>query len=227
MLQNLIELESGLTSVSDTFCLYDVNGWLLILSCQSGYSVLFSGVSSLVPFSCSHNVWQSLLSAGESQRWRVNLGPNPSSACKGMALLGTDCGMGKLFIHCSVGVCVQEWYCHSAVIRPPEKGNFVEQCEVFISKDLTFLPHFLLQFTQNQKVDIIKVLKDLWRDFLQCYSSRTMLCWSVWWALSTCGYFQVINYAQGLWEMVLPSHSTDIYNGAVEAASTLLGKLLS
>ncbi|OWK63883.1 Thiamine transporter 1 [Lonchura striata] len=76
---------------------------------------------------------------------------------------------------------------------------------------------------KKQKVDIIKVLKDLWRDFLQCYSSRTMLCWSVWWALSTCGYFQVINYAQGLWEMVLPSHSTDIYNGAVEAASTLLG----
>ncbi|XP_058693860.1 thiamine transporter 1 [Poecile atricapillus] len=74
-----------------------------------------------------------------------------------------------------------------------------------------------------QKVDIVKVLKDLWRDFLQCYSSRTMLCWSVWWALSTCGYFQVINYAQGLWEMVLPSHSADIYNGAVEAASTLLG----
>lgn len=80
---------------------------------------------------------------------------------------------------------------------------------------------------QEQKVDIIKVLKDLWRDFLQCYSSWNMLCWSVWWALSTCGYFQVINYAQGLWEMVLPSHNTEIYNGAVEAASTLLGKVLA
>ncbi|XP_065598108.1 thiamine transporter 1 isoform X3 [Cyrtonyx montezumae] len=76
---------------------------------------------------------------------------------------------------------------------------------------------------KEQKVDVLKVLKDIWRDFLQCYSSQTMLCWSVWWALSTCGYFQVINYAQGLWEMVLPSHSTDIYNGGVEAASTLLG----
>ncbi|XP_071615049.1 thiamine transporter 1 [Heliangelus exortis] len=76
---------------------------------------------------------------------------------------------------------------------------------------------------EERKVDIMKVLKDLWQDFLQCYSSRTMLCWSVWWALSTCGYFQVINYAQGLWEMVLPSQSMEIYNGAVEAASTLLG----
>ncbi|XP_062451591.1 thiamine transporter 1 [Rhea pennata] len=76
---------------------------------------------------------------------------------------------------------------------------------------------------QEQKVDILKVLSDLWQDFLQCYSSRTMLCWSVWWALSTCGYFQVINYAQGLWEMVLPSHNSELYNGGVEAVSTLLG----
>ncbi|XP_061484279.1 thiamine transporter 1 isoform X2 [Rhineura floridana] len=77
--------------------------------------------------------------------------------------------------------------------------------------------------TQEEKVDILKVIKELWQDFLQCYSSRPLLCWSVWWALSTCGYFQIINYAQGLWEMVLPSQSSEIYNGGVEAASTLLG----
>ncbi|XP_025066696.1 thiamine transporter 1 isoform X2 [Alligator sinensis] len=77
--------------------------------------------------------------------------------------------------------------------------------------------------TLEQKVDILKVLKELWRDFLQCYSSRPMLCWSVWWALSTCGYFQVINYTQGLWEMVLPAQNSEIYNGGVEAVSTLLG----
>ncbi|XP_067402215.1 thiamine transporter 1 isoform X1 [Emydura macquarii macquarii] len=77
--------------------------------------------------------------------------------------------------------------------------------------------------TQEQKVDISRVLKELWQDFLQCYSSRPMLCWSVWWSLSTCGYFQVINYVQGLWEMVVPSQSFKIYNGGVEAVSTLLG----
>lgn len=76
---------------------------------------------------------------------------------------------------------------------------------------------------QEPKVNIVKVIKELWADFLQCYSSRLLLCWSVWWALSTCGYFQVINYAQGLWEMVLPSQSSDIYNGGVEAVATLLG----
>ncbi|XP_033002471.1 thiamine transporter 1 isoform X1 [Lacerta agilis] len=76
---------------------------------------------------------------------------------------------------------------------------------------------------QEQKVDIVKVIKELWQDFLRCYSSRPLLCWSVWWALSTCGYFQVINYAQGLWEKVLPSQTSQIYNGGVEAVSTLLG----
>uniref|UniRef100_A0A8C2U2T0 Solute carrier family 19 member 2 n=1 Tax=Coturnix japonica TaxID=93934 RepID=A0A8C2U2T0_COTJA len=101
------------------------------------------------------------------------------------------------------------------------KNGAVVQDQPGVPRVLTFpLP---LQLMQEQKVDALKVLKDLWQDFLQCYSSRTMLCWSVWWALSTCGYFQVINYAQGLWEMVLPSHSTEIYNGGVEAASTLLG----
>ncbi|XP_045838275.1 thiamine transporter 1 isoform X3 [Meles meles] len=71
--------------------------------------------------------------------------------------------------------------------------------------------------------DRLLALKVLWNDFLMCYSSRPLLCWSVWWALSTCGYFQVVNYTQGLWEQVMPSLSAAIYNGGVEAVSTLLG----
>ncbi|XP_004613903.1 thiamine transporter 1 [Sorex araneus] len=69
----------------------------------------------------------------------------------------------------------------------------------------------------------LRALKVLWDDFLVCYSSRPLLCWSVWWALSTCGYFQVVNYTQGLWEQVVPSRHAAIYNGGVEAVSTLLG----
>lgn len=41
-----------------------------------------------------------------------------------------------------------------------------------------------------------KVLLQLWRDFLQCYSSRQLLYWSVWWAMATCGYNQTVNYVQ-------------------------------
>lgn len=41
-----------------------------------------------------------------------------------------------------------------------------------------------------------QVLLQLWRDFRQCYSSRQLLYWSVWWAMATCGYNQTVNYVQ-------------------------------
>uniref|UniRef100_A0A667XH61 Solute carrier family 19 member 3 n=1 Tax=Myripristis murdjan TaxID=586833 RepID=A0A667XH61_9TELE len=68
-----------------------------------------------------------------------------------------------------------------------------------------------------------QVLCWLWRDFLQCYSSRQLLYWSVWWALATCGYNQTVNYVQVLWEHVQPSQNFSIYNGGVEAVSSLFG----
>ncbi|KAA8593943.1 hypothetical protein FQN60_004777 [Etheostoma spectabile] len=67
-----------------------------------------------------------------------------------------------------------------------------------------------------------QVLILLWRDFLQCYSSRQLLYWSVWWAMATCGYNQTVNYVQVLWEHVQPSQNLSIYNGGVEAVSNLL-----
>ncbi|XP_078415812.1 thiamine transporter 1-like isoform X1 [Cetorhinus maximus] len=72
---------------------------------------------------------------------------------------------------------------------------------------------------------ICVVLTMLWKTLLQCYSSWPLLCWSAWWALSTCGYFQILNYIQILWEKILPSQNSQIYNGVVEAASALLGAL--
>ncbi|XP_032888934.1 thiamine transporter 1 [Amblyraja radiata] len=70
---------------------------------------------------------------------------------------------------------------------------------------------------------IYHVLALLWKTLMECYSSGTLLCWSVWWALSTCGYFQILNYVQILWEKIYPSQNSQIYNGMVEAASALLG----
>ncbi|KAG1952215.1 thiamine transporter 2 [Pimephales promelas] len=67
------------------------------------------------------------------------------------------------------------------------------------------------------------VLLWLWRDFRQCFSSRTLMIWSAWWALSTCGYNQTVNYVQSLWEHVEPSSNFTIYNGGVEALSNLFG----
>lgn len=71
----------------------------------------------------------------------------------------------------------------------------------------------------------MEVLKTLVADFVKCYSCRTLLAWSVWWALSTCGYFQVVNYSQALWEKIMSSKDFEIYNGYVETVSTLLGMI--
>ncbi|XP_030265792.1 thiamine transporter 1 [Sparus aurata] len=72
---------------------------------------------------------------------------------------------------------------------------------------------------------LVDVLRMLFDDFLQCYRCRPLLAWSLWWALATCGHFQIVNYAQALWENIRPSHDFEIYNGYVETLSMLLGAL--
>ena len=66
----------------------------------------------------------------------------------------------------------------------------------------------------------------LLNDAKLAYSNRTLLRWSVWWALSTCGYMLVVNYVQNLWETIYSSakHERKVYNGAVEALATVLGE---
>lgn len=77
---------------------------------------------------------------------------------------------------------------------------------------------------ENHRTSFVDVLQMLSSDFVQCYRCHTLLSWSLWWALATCGYFQIVNYAQALWEKVRPSNDYEIYNGYVETLSTLLGK---
>lgn len=65
----------------------------------------------------------------------------------------------------------------------------------------------------------------MWGDFKEAYTNKYLVKWSVWWAFATCGNFQVGNYIQPLWESVAPVGGEDhLYNGAVEAAQTLLSE---
>ena len=41
-------------------------------------------------------------------------------------------------------------------------------------------------------------LRTLFQAFKESYSNHTLLVWSVWWALATCGYLQIGNYVQNL-----------------------------
>merc|ERR1719186_159106 len=64
------------------------------------------------------------------------------------------------------------------------------------------------------------------KDFVSSFSNIYILKWSIWWALGMCGNFQVGNYIQPLWEEIKPingSHPSELFNGGVEAATTLVG----
>ncbi|KYN04758.1 PREDICTED: thiamine transporter 2-like [Cyphomyrmex costatus] len=62
----------------------------------------------------------------------------------------------------------------------------------------------------------------LWKHFVQAYTTYRVAKWSVWWALATCGYLQVISYSQLLWQTaVIPGDM--IYNGAVDFVYAIVG----
>lgn len=68
----------------------------------------------------------------------------------------------------------------------------------------------------------------LWVDFVKAYTNYHVIKWSLWWAFATCGYLQVISYIQLLWENAVKSNKEIpddfvLYNGAVEAAYTIIG----
>lgn len=56
-------------------------------------------------------------------------------------------------------------------------------------------------------------------------TNKYVVKWSIWWALATCGFIQVQVYMQPLWTEIGSNTNQKIYNGAVEAALTLLGFL--
>lgn len=48
--------------------------------------------------------------------------------------------------------------------------------------------------------------------------------WSLWWIFNSAGYYLIVYYVHILWNVVEPTtDSTKVYNGGVDAASTLLG----
>ncbi|XP_044526757.1 thiamine transporter 2 [Gracilinanus agilis] len=72
---------------------------------------------------------------------------------------------------------------------------------------------------------MLRVFLQWCQDLKDCYSTKHLFFWSIWWASSTAGYNQVLNYVQILWDHKAPSQSSDVYNGAVEAVATFGGAL--
>uniref|UniRef100_A0A7M4FT96 Thiamine transporter 2-like n=1 Tax=Crocodylus porosus TaxID=8502 RepID=A0A7M4FT96_CROPO len=74
---------------------------------------------------------------------------------------------------------------------------------------------------------VLRVLVQLFKDMKECYGTKRLLYWSLWWALATAGFYQVLNYVQVLWDHRAPSQSSAVYNGAVEAIATFLSSATS
>ncbi|XP_011918011.1 PREDICTED: thiamine transporter 2 isoform X1 [Cercocebus atys] len=69
----------------------------------------------------------------------------------------------------------------------------------------------------------VEVFVQWFQDLKECYSSKRLFYWSLWWAFATAGFNQILNYVQILWDYKAPSQDSSIYNGAVEATATFGG----
>ena len=70
-------------------------------------------------------------------------------------------------------------------------------------------------------------LKTMFIAFKESYRNKTLLQWSIWWSLAMCGYLQVGNYVQNLWEDIQGQDKNKVVNGGIEAAATLGGAVVA
>lgn len=66
--------------------------------------------------------------------------------------------------------------------------------------------------------------KLLWNHFTTAYTDKTVLIWSIWWALAMAGFLMIQSYVQLLWQ-VIRSDDNMTFNGGVEAALTCFGAI--
>ncbi|EFO16653.1 hypothetical protein LOAG_11851, partial [Loa loa] len=55
--------------------------------------------------------------------------------------------------------------------------------------------------------------------------NKNVLKWSIWWALTSCGFYQITNYVQSLWATM--QNISDNFNGITECINTLIGAIIS
>uniref|UniRef100_A0A1I7SG87 Thiamine transporter 2 n=2 Tax=Bursaphelenchus xylophilus TaxID=6326 RepID=A0A1I7SG87_BURXY len=79
--------------------------------------------------------------------------------------------------------------------------------------------------TRAQKT-VPKMSKNVLSELLEAFRDPTVLSWSIWWALASCGMYQVQNYSQSLWS---PMHKAGQFmgNGVMECITTLSTTLLT
>lgn len=81
--------------------------------------------------------------------------------------------------------------------------------------------HSSLSWANSVFIQMLKELKNV-------VKVPSLRLWSLWWVFNSTGYYLVVFYVHILWNKVYPAtENKHVYNGAVEAASTLLGAITS
>ncbi len=106
------------------------------------------------------------------------------------------------------------------LLEDPKKLHIQQVDEVHCSVNLISSPDNTKPNTKDTKTHVHRLL---WKDFTTAFADAYTLKWSLWWAFATCGFFQVVNYIQPLWEALAPPESGLVHNGGVEALHALLG----
>ncbi|KRZ60723.1 Folate transporter 1 [Trichinella nativa] len=83
-------------------------------------------------------------------------------------------------------------------------------------------PRTMHRRTENDAKFSIHFLTVLFYRLKKCYHSIFVIKWSIFWAISTCGYLQVVNYIQLLWSKLQDKNdNSTVYNGITEAVNAL------
>lgn len=116
----------------------------------------------------------------------------------------------------TVGISLYMW----KIDEPQVDGNEIENTKSLALEDGSSnkLKKFKPKFSMSRASSL------LWIHFKESYSNRIVLIWSIWWSLSTAGFFLIINYIQVLWDSIDPNQD-NFYNGGVEALLTLFGAI--
>ncbi|XP_054838436.1 thiamine transporter 2 [Eublepharis macularius] len=107
------------------------------------------------------------------------------------------------------------------------QANSQQDKDVMTSSDNSQNSPVSQPFKNQDQKHFLTVLVQLCKDLKECYTTKKLLYWSIWWALATAGFNQILNYVQVLWDDKAPSHSSAVYNGAVEAIATFLSSITS
>lgn len=106
--------------------------------------------------------------------------------------------------------------------HPSDKNGLDERSDESRVSGHGFSQRFRAPFSVRMKEAFVL----LWSHFRTSYTNRSVLQWSVWYGLAMAGYIQILAYVQALWSSIDETQPA-VWNGAVEAAVTLLGAIVS